>query len=125
MKKVINTDNAPKAVGPYSQAVEASGLIFISGQLPIDPITGEFNSSLISEQTHQVLKNVSAILNSTGLNFDNVLKATVYLEDISDFASMNEVYAQYFNKPYPARAAFAVKSLPKGAKVEIEVIAAR
>jgi 2-iminobutanoate/2-iminopropanoate deaminase len=124
-KKIISTAKAPGAVGPYSQATEAAGLIFVSGQLPIDAATGEFVPGGIKEQTSQVLKNVGYILEEAGLNFSNVLKSTVYLSDIANFGEMNEVYAKFFNEPYPARVAYAVVSLPKGALVEIDVIAAR
>lgn len=124
-KKIISTAKAPGAVGPYSQATEAAGLIFVSGQLPIDAATGEFVPGGIKEQTSQVLKNVGYILEEAGLNFSNVLKSTVYLSDIANFGEMNEVYAKFFGEPYPARVAYAVVSLPKGALVEIDVIAAR
>lgn len=125
MKKIISTQNAPAAIGPYSQAVEVNGMVFISGQLPVDPATGEFVPGGIKEQTHQSFKNIKAILSEAGLTADNIVKTTVLLADISDFASMNEVYANQFDSSYPARSAFAVKALPKGALVEIEVIAAR
>jgi len=124
-KKVFSTSKAPKAVGPYSQAVESNGLIFVSGQLPVDATTGEFVPGGIKEQCVQVLKNISYILEESGCSFDNVLKSTVYLTDMKDFAVMNEVYATFYKEPYPARVAFAVVSLPKGALVEIDVIAAR
>ncbi|OFY38638.1 MAG: reactive intermediate/imine deaminase [Bacteroidetes bacterium GWF2_40_14] len=124
-KKVFSTSKAPKAVGPYSQAVESNGLIFVSGQLPVDASTGEFVPGGLKEQCIQVLKNISYILQEAGCSFDNVLKSTVYLSDIKDFAVMNEVYATFYNEPFPARVAFAVVSLPKGALVEIDVIAAR
>ncbi len=123
MKKVINTSNAPAAIGPYSQAAIAGSLIFVSGQLPIDVSTGEFAVADITSQTMQSLKNVEAILKAANCTMEDVIKATVYLDDINDFAAMNEVYNNFFNKPYPARVAFAVKTLPKNALVEIEVIA--
>jgi len=116
---------APKAVGPYSQATEANGIVFVSGQLPIDVATGEFVEGGIKEQTAQALKNVGYILEEAGCTYDNVLKSTVYLSDIKDFAAMNEVYATFFKEPYPARVAYAVVALPKGALVEIDVIAAK
>jgi len=125
MKKIINSTNAPKAIGPYSQAVEANGLLFISGQLPIDPATSKFVEGGIKEQTEQVLKNIEAILTEAGYSFDNVIKSTCLLSDMSDFADMNEVYARFYTKDCPARAAYAVKGLPLGAMVEIETIAAK
>lgn len=125
MKKIIATTNAPAAIGPYSQAVEINGLIFLSGQLPVDPATGEFPVGGIKEQTEQSFKNIKAILAEAGLTTDNIVKTTVLLANIADFAPMNEVYAAQFGETFPARSAFAVKDLPKGALVEIEVIAAR
>ena len=126
MKSAISTASAPAAIGPYSQAVAAFGTtIFLSGQLPIDPATGAFPEGGIREQTRQSLLNAQAILASEGLTLDNVVKTTVLLADIKDFAAMNEVYAEFFNAPYPARSAFAVRDLPKGAMVEIEMIAVR
>lgn len=124
-KKIISSAKAPGAVGPYSQATEAAGLVFVSGQLPIDASTGEFVPGGVKEQTTQVLKNVGFILEEAGLDYSNVLKSTVYLSDIKDFAAMNEIYATFFTEPYPARVAYSVVSLPKGALVEIDVIAAR
>lgn len=123
MKKAISTTNAPGAIGPYSQAVEAGGFIYVSGQIPIDPATGEFSGSDIVSQTRQVLTNVKAILEEAGYSMADVVKASVFLNDISDFADMNKVYDRFFEEPYPARAALAVKNLPKNALVEIEVIA--
>ncbi|MGM9738824.1 MAG: RidA family protein [Candidatus Cryptobacteroides sp.] len=123
--KQIDTKNAPAAIGPYSQAVEANGFVYLSGQLPVDPATGTFPEGGVKEQARQSLANVGAILSEAGLDYSNVVKTTVFLSDMSDFADMNEVYAQFFSKPYPARSAVAVKALPKGALVEIEVIAAR
>ena len=125
MKKAIETPCAPAAIGPYSQAIEANGIVYISGQLPIDPATGSFPSDDIRDQTRASLENIRAILAETGLDFSNVVKTTVMLDDIGDFAAMNEVYGTYFDKPYPARAAFEVGKLPKAAKVEIEVVAVR
>ncbi len=125
MKKVINTSSAPAAIGPYSQAIEVGGLVFTSGQLPIDPATGAFPEGGIQEQTRQSLLNVKAILEEAGTSMDNVVKTTVLLSSINDFNAMNEVYAQFFQAPYPSRSAFAVKDLPKGALVEIEVVAAK
>lgn len=126
MKKVISTPQAPAAIGPYSQAIEVNGLIFTSGQLPIDPATGEFpENGGIKEQTRQSLLNVKAILEEAGTTLNNVVKTTVYLSTINDFLPMNEVYAEFFQAPFPSRSAFAVKDLPKGALVEIEVIATK
>jgi 2-iminobutanoate/2-iminopropanoate deaminase len=124
-KRVISSPKAPKAVGPYSQAVEANGMLFVSGQLPIDVNTGEFVSGGVKEQAHQVLKNIEYILSEAGYTFDNVIKSTVYLTDMANFLDMNDVYAQYLKEPYPARVAFAVVGLPKGALVEIDVVAAK
>ncbi len=124
--KQINTDKAPAAIGPYSQAIDSgAGLVFVSGQLPIDPATGAFPSGGVKEQTKQSLLNAKAILEMAGLNLSAVVKTTVFLADMGDFAAMNEVYAQFFSAPFPARSAVAVKTLPKGALVEIECIAAR
>lgn len=125
MKKVVNTAHAPAAIGPYSQAIEASGTVYISGQLPIDPATGAFPSDDIRDQTRASLENIRAILAEAGMDFSNVVKTTVLLDDIGDFAAMNEVYGTYFSEPYPARAAFEVAKLPKAAKVEIEAVAVK
>ena len=125
MKKAIATDKAPGAIGPYSQAVEAGGLVFVSGQLPIDPAAGAFAGEDVRAQTRQSLANIAAILEAAGLAMDDVVKTTVLLADMNDFAPMNEVYAEFFTGVCPARAAFAVKDLPKGARVEIEAIACR
>jgi len=125
MKKAIETSKAPAAIGPYSQAIEAGGTVYISGQLPIDPTTGAFPSDDIRDQTRASLENIRAILAEAGMDFSNVVKTTVLLDDIGDFAAMNEVYGTYFAKPYPARAAFEVAKLPKAAKVEIEVVAVK
>ncbi len=123
MKKTISTEKAPGAIGPYSQAAVAGGFIYVSGQLPIDPKTGEFAGNDATSQTKQSLANVKAILEEAGYTMNDVVKATIYLDDIADFAAMNEVYNTYFEAPYPARAAFAVQTLPKHALVEIEVVA--
>lgn len=123
--KVINTNKAPKAIGPYSQAIEANGLVITSGQLPIDPATGEFAPGGIKEQTRQSLTNAKAILEEAGIGLGNVMKTTVFLSDMNDFAAMNEVYAEFFNEQFPARSAIAVKTLPKNALVEVECIAAK
>ena len=123
--KSISTSNAPAAIGPYSQAVDSgAGLVFLSGQLPLDPATGAFPEGGIQAQTRQSLRNVQAILEAAGLSLANVVKTTVFLADMGDFAAMNEVYASYFAEPFPARSAVAAKALPKGALVEIECIAA-
>ena len=123
--KVVNTNKAPKAIGPYSQAIEANGLIITSGQLPIDPATGEVAPGGIKEQTRQSLTNAKAILEEAGIGLGNVMKTTVFLSDMNDFAAMNEVYAEFFSEPFPARSAIAVKTLPKNALVEVECIAAK
>lgn len=123
--KPIVTSAAPAAIGPYSQAIEVNGFVYASGQLPIDPATGAFPEGGVQEQTRQSLLNVKAILEETGLTLANVVKTTVYLADMGDFAAMNEIYSQFFSQPFPARSAVAVKALPKGALVEVEVIAAR
>lgn len=123
--KVINTPNAPAAIGPYSQAIEVNGMVYTSGQLPINPATGEFAGSDIKSQAEQSLKNVKAILEEAGIGMQNVVKTTVFLADMADFAAMNEVYASYFSAPFPARSAVAVKTLPKGALVEIECVACK
>lgn len=123
--KAIVTNNAPAAIGPYSQAIEANGFVYVSGQLPINPSTGGFVDGGIKEQTRQSLLNAKAILNEVGLDLCNVVKTTVLLSDIADFQAMNEVYAEMFTSPFPARSAFAVRALPKNALVEIEVIASR
>lgn len=123
--KAIQTEKAPAAIGPYSQAVDSgAGVVFVSGQLPIDPATGAFPEGGVKEQTRQSLTNAKAILNAAGLELSDVVKTTVFLADMADFAAMNEVYASFFSAPFPARSAVAVKDLPKGALVEIECIAA-
>jgi 2-iminobutanoate/2-iminopropanoate deaminase len=123
--EIIHTDNAPKAIGPYSQAVKSGNMLFVSGQIPIDPKTGELSSGSISEQTKLVLTNIGEILKAAGYGYENVVKTTCLLANISDFADMNKVYAEYFKENPPARSAFAVKDLPKGARLEIEVMAAK
>ena len=121
--KVISTKKAPAAIGPYSQAIQVGNFVYTSGQIPIDPVTGAFVEGGIKEQTRQSLSNVQAILKEAGLTMANVVKTTVFLADMADFADMNAVYADFFAEPYPARSAVAVKTLPKGALVEIEVVA--
>ena len=121
--KALNTDKAPAAIGPYSQAIRTGNLVFVSGQLPIIPETGAFPEGGIKEQTHQSLLIARAILQSEGLDLKDVVKTTVFLSDIANFGPMNEIYAEFFTAPFPARCAFAVKDLPKGALVEIELIA--
>ena len=123
MKKIISTTKAPSAIGPYSQAMQVGNLIYTSGQIPINPATGSFVEGGIKEQTRQSLFNVKAILEEAGLTMGNVVKTTVFMADMNDFADMNAVYAEFFTEPYPARSAVAVKTLPKGALVEIEVVA--
>ena len=125
MKKELSTTNAPAAISPYSQGVDVNGHVFVSGQLPVDPATGEFAEGGIKGQTLQIFKNIAAILNEAGMSLDNVVKTTVFLTDMADFAEMNEVYATQFTGTFPARSAFAVKTLPKNAPIEIEVIAMR
>ncbi len=123
--KAISTTKAPAAIGPYSQAIEANGFVYASGQLPIDPTTGQFPEGGIKEQTRQSLTNAQNILMEAGIDLSHVVKTTVFLSDIANFAPMNEVYAEFFTEPYPARSAVAVKDLPKGALVEIEVLAVK
>ena len=123
MKKVISTPNAPAAIGPYSQAIQVGNLIYTSGQIPIDPATGQLVEGGIKEQTRQSLSNIQAILQEAGLTMASVVKTTVFMADMADFAEMNSVYAEFFTEPYPARSAVAVKTLPKNALVEIEVVA--
>lgn len=125
MKQPIATAGAPAAIGPYSQAVEAGGCIYVSGQLPINPATGQMAEGGVAELTRQSLANIRAILAEAGLGMENVVKTTVMLADMADFAEMNAVYAEFFTAPFPARSAFAVKALPKGARVEIECLAVR
>lgn len=125
MKRIINTENAPAAIGPYSQAVEINGILYISGQIPINPRVGKIEATDISTQTEQVFENINAILVEAGYTFTDVVKSTVFLSDIADFAGMNDVYKKYYQAECPARSAFAVKALPLGALVEIETIAAK
>lgn len=123
MKKVISTPKAPAAIGPYSQAIQVGNLIYTSGQIPIDPATGQLVEGGVKEQTRQSLNNIQAILQEAGLTMASVVKTTVFMADMADFAEMNSVYAEFFTEPYPARSAVAVKTLPKNALVEIEVVA--
>ena len=125
MKRINTTDNAPAAIGPYSQAVEINDTLYISGQLPIHPLSGKIESTTAELQTEQVFKNIAAILEAAGYTFADVVKSTVFLSDITNFAGMNEVYKKYYSSECPARSAFAVRDLPLGALVEIETIAAR
>ena len=122
MKKVISTPKAPAAIGPYSQAIETEGYLFTSGQIPINPATGEVEGTTIEEQAEQVMQNIGAILEEAGLTFANVVKTTCFLADLADFAAFNAVYAKYFPEAAPARSCFAVAGLPKGAKLEGETI---
>lgn len=122
MKKVISTPKAPAAIGPYSQAIETEGYVFTSGQIPINPATGEVEGKTIEEQAEQVMQNIGAILTEAGLSFENVVKTTCFLADLNDFAAFNAVYAKYFPTDAPARSCFAVAGLPKGAKLEVETI---
>ena len=123
MKEIISTENAPGAIGPYSQAIKANGMVFCSGQIPIDPVTGEFVSDVVAEQTEQVLKNLSEVLSAAGASLNDVVKTTVFLADMNDFAEMNEVYGRFFSENKPARATVQAARLPRDAKVEIECIA--
>ena len=123
MKKIISANDAPQAIGPYSQATQANGFLFISGQLGVTP-QGEFAGADVSSQAHRSLQNLEAILTEAGLGFESVVKTTIFLADMADFAAVNKIYADYFKQPYPARSTVAVKTLPKGGLVEIEAIAA-
>jgi 2-iminobutanoate/2-iminopropanoate deaminase len=123
MKEIISTDRAPKAIGPYSQAVRVNGFLFISGQIPLDPATGVILNGSVGEQTERILENIKGLLESAGLSLQNVVKTTVFLKDIADFASMNDVYGRYFVNNPPARSTVEVARLPRDAKVEIEAIA--
>ena len=123
MKEIISTENAPGAIGPYSQAIKTGNMVFCSGQIPLDSKTGEFVSDKIAEQTEQVLKNLSAVLEAAGSNLNNVVKTTVFLSDMNDFAAMNEVYAKFFSENKPARATVEAARLPRDARVEIDCIA--
>ncbi len=122
MKKIINTDKAPAAIGAYSQAVSVGGTVYVSGQIPLDPVSMTVVSDDFSEQAHQVFKNLSAICQAADLSLDDALKLTVYLTNLDDFAALNEVMAQYVNEPFPARAAVQVSALPKGVQIEIDAI---
>jgi len=124
MREAVSSPSAPKAIGPYSQAIKAGNLLFVSGQIPTDPATGNLIDGDISTQTHRVFKNIGEILKAAGTSFDAVVRSTVYLQDMNDFAKMNEVYGTYFSSPAPARATVQVARLPRDAKVEIDVIAA-
>ncbi len=124
MRKAVATTNAPAAIGPYSQAVIAGGFLFVSGQIPLDPATGALVSGSIADETRRVFDNLKAILEAAGATFDNVVKTTVYLSDMADFSAMNDVYATYFSDPAPARATVQAAALPKGVRVEIDLIAA-
>jgi 2-iminobutanoate/2-iminopropanoate deaminase len=123
MKKIVSTDRAPKAIGPYSQAVSANGFLFLSGQIPLDPATGGVVKGSIAEQTERVLESVRGVLEAAGLSFDHVVKTTVFLKDMGEFAAMNEVYSRYFANEPPARSTVEVARLPRDVRVEIEVIA--
>jgi len=123
VRQAIATDQAPKAIGPYSQAIKAGTLLYCSGQIPLDPATGTLVEGDIATQTRRVFANIDAILSAAGVSFDRVVKTTVFLADMNDFAAMNEVYATYFSSPAPARSTVAAAGLPKGARIEIEVIA--
>ena len=123
MKEIVSTENAPGAIGPYSQAIKTGGLVFCSGQIPIDPVTGNFVSDDIAGQTEQVLRNLSAVLEAAGSNLGGVVKTTVFLADMNDFAAMNEVYGKYFSENKPARATVQAARLPRDARVEIDCIA--
>jgi len=125
MKKVVHTSNAPAAIGPYSQAIEADGMLFISGQIPVDPATSKIVEGGITEQTEQVMKNIEAVLNEAGYSFTDVVKSTCLLSEMTNFAAMNAVYGKYYPENPPARAAFAVRELPLDVLVEIETIAVR
>ena len=123
MRDALTTPNAPAAIGPYSQAIKAAGLLFVSGQIPLDPSSGALVDGGVAEQTHRVLKNLGAILEAAGLSFDRVVKTTVYLADMTEFAAMNAVYAEYFPPPAPARATIQAARLPRDVRVEIDLIA--
>ncbi|HEV3414263.1 MAG TPA: RidA family protein [Puia sp.] len=123
MKKIINTPNAPAPIGPYSQAVQAGPLLFISGQIPINPATGNIDAADIAAETHQVMHNLKAILSSAGLDFGHVVKTTILLSDMALFATVNEIYGQYFIADFPARETYAVKTLPKNVNIEISMVA--
>ena len=123
MKKIIQTKNAPAPIGPYSQAVSANGFLFVSGQIALNPASGELDLSSIDQETHQVMRNLNAVLLDAGLGFENVVKTTIFLKDMNDFANVNEVYGEYFSDQFPARETVQVSVLPKNVNVEISVIA--
>ena len=123
MRQAVSTTSAPKAIGPYSQAVKAGSMLFVSGQIPLDPATGALVEGSIADQTHRVFRNLGEILKAAGASFDHVVRTTVYLADMGDFAAMNEVYGTYFSSPAPARSTVQAAALPKNARVEIDVIA--
>jgi len=123
MKEIVSTEKAPKAIGPYSQAVKAGSFLFLSGQIPLDPVTGEFVAGGIKEQTERVMDNIAAVLAEAGLGFDAVVKTTIFLTDLANFGTVNEVYGSRFSAAPPARSTVEVKGLPRGALVEIEVLA--
>ncbi len=124
MREKVHTDRAPRAIGPYSQAIDTGDFVFLSGQIGLDPETGQMKAG-VEEQTHQVMRNLQAVLEAVGLDFSHVVKTTIYLQDLNDFQKVNEIYASYLQEPYPARATVQVAALPKGALVEIEMIAKR
>ncbi len=124
MREKVHTDKAPRAIGPYSQAIDTGDFVFLSGQIGLDPGTGQMKAG-VEEQTHQVMRNLQAVLEAVGLDFSHVVKTTIYLQDLNDFQKVNEIYASYLQEPYPARATVQVAALPKGALVEIEMIAKR
>lgn len=123
MKKIINTSNAPKAIGPYSQAVWAGDLLFLSGQIALCPETGAFLNSSLEEESHQVMKNIKSILNAAEMDYQNIVKSSIFLKDMNDFAEVNQIYASYLSEPFPARETVEVARLPKDARIEISIIA--
>ena len=123
VKEIVQTDRAPQAIGPYSQGVRAGGFVFFSGQIPLDPVTGQITGSDVVEQTERVMENISEVLTAAGLGFEDVVKTTIFLVDLADFAAVNEVYGRRFKKDPPARSTVEVKGLPRGSRVEIEVVA--
>ncbi len=124
-RTIIHTNDAPAPIGPYNQAIQAGNLVFVSGQVALDPLTGEMNNADLNAETHQVMKNVQAVLNAAGCDFSHIVKTTIFLSDMQLFTQVNEIYGSYFKSDYPARETVAVKGLPKNANVEISVIAAR
>jgi 2-iminobutanoate/2-iminopropanoate deaminase len=125
MRRVVSTDGAPQVIGPYAQGIDTGSLVFVSGQIPLDPATGQLVTGTIGEQTERVLKNLEAVLKASGLTLDHVVRTTVFLVDLGEFSAMNEVYARHFPKDPPARSTVQVAALPKGARIEIDAIAAR